>query len=352
MAIGERFGNRVFFPGDDGAFDLEGLEEFTHLEVEGGELGAAGTVTTPQSTTLSATPAPQHAQASRSYPGFSSVVNTPTHSARRGHVFNLKVIQARIDDFPLSGRPTFVRLGQTFIELCEATANVPFISDQVQREFGDNHVLVSVEGLEFSDSSGTRGDSSRALTRQLCVFVDIITMYFCDVHYPKFLFSVTYCVGMKFWKTNSRKVYAVSEEDLHVRQQPRRRRRPEDVNEGDFESTVKLMKADLTSIRENINKLCTATKDTVIPIGLKVTLQDTLKCKICLSAPMQHPVIYAKCCKTLIGCESCVNHWYAGEGINKACPVCGTDRGLTETSRVCGLEELLDGVREALSSNV
>ena len=27
---------------------------------------------------------------------------------------------------------------------------------------------------------------------------------------------------------------------------------------------------------------------------------------------MQPPVVYARCCKRLIGCQSCINEWYVG----------------------------------------
>ena len=50
-----------------------------------------------------------------------------------------------------------MKIGQAFIEICEATANVPFITQEVQREFGDDYTLVSTEGLEFPDSHGTKG---------------------------------------------------------------------------------------------------------------------------------------------------------------------------------------------------
>ena len=68
---------------------------------------------------------------------------------------------------------------------------------------------------------------------------------------------------------------------------------------------------------------------------------------------MSPPIIYSKCCKSLIGCENCVNLWYGTgpDGINKACPVCNTVRALADTSRICGLDQMLEGVREAVVSS-
>ena len=39
-------------------------------------------------------------------------------------------------------------------------------------------------------------------------------------------------------------------------------------------------------------------------------------------------------------------------GLNKSCPVCGTECGLAEKSHVYGIDELLNRVREALESGV
>ena len=158
--------------------------------------------------------------------------------------------------------------------------------------------------------------------------------------------------GMKFWKTSSRKVYAVPVEDL--KQQPRRKREREEGDEtqvviDDLEAAIQSMRQDLTTIKDQIKKLCAVTKDTPIPTGLKIALVEALQCKICYVAPMHRP-IYAKCCKQLLGCESCVNTCFSENGANKPCPNCGTERGLAETSRICGLDDLLDGLKGALGS--
>ena len=40
---------------------------------------------------------------------------------------------------------------------------------------------------------------------------------------------------------------------------------------------------------------------------------DAFTCKICKDSPIEPPIILYKCCKTIIGCESCINFWYSGE---------------------------------------
>ena len=61
-------------------------------------------------------------------------------------------------------------------------------------------------------------------------------------------------------------------------------------DEGDLEETVKSIKSDVNAIKENLDKLCTDTKDTAVPIGLKIAFQETFRCKICLNM-MSPPII-------------------------------------------------------------
>ena len=51
----------------------------------------------------------------------------------------------------------FNRESQTFVKLTESTANVPFISNTIQSIWGKKYKLVSDDGLEIQDSSGTQG---------------------------------------------------------------------------------------------------------------------------------------------------------------------------------------------------
>ncbi|MDA8009024.1 MAG: hypothetical protein MPK75_04815 [Alphaproteobacteria bacterium] len=56
-----------------------------------------------------------------------------------------------------SGKPTFSTLGQTFVEVTEATANVTFIKHAIQQKWGSEYTLVTADGLELEDCSGTQG---------------------------------------------------------------------------------------------------------------------------------------------------------------------------------------------------
>ena len=48
------------------------------------------------------------------------------------------------------------------------------------------------------------------------------------------------------------------------------------------------------------------------PIGLRNILYDTFKGIICQVTPVVPPIIFAKCCKTILGCEHCLDTWYPG----------------------------------------
>ena len=85
-----------------------------------------------------------------------------------------------------------------------------------------------------------------------------------------------------------------------------------------------------------------------MPVALKRKLAETFKCNVCHNAPIQPPVIFARCCKAIVGCQTCVDQWYREDGISKKCPLCGTDRALPETMRIHGLDDFLTAVAPLL----
>ncbi len=83
-----------------------------------------------------------------------------------------------------------------------------------------------------------------------------------------------------------------------------------------------------------------------IPIAIRSILNDTFKCVICQESPMKPPVIFAKCCKSILGCQSCVDTWYQGEEMQtRTCPKCRGDRAYVETCKLNGLDEFLEALR-------
>ena len=62
-------------------------------------------------------------------------------------------------------------------------------------------------------------------------------------------------------------------------------------------------------------------------------------------------MIVSKCCKTILGCESCVNRWFSGnDALTKDCPLCRSERGYTETMLVRGLDGFLQEILSVIQS--
>ena len=136
------------------------------------------------------------------------------------------------------------------------------------------------------------------------------------------------------------------------------KRKFEDVDESsDEEPLVKKKKTTIDTKLSSLEKdLCTI-KDAVLdiqginersplPIGLRRLLRDSFMCKICHSS-LSPPIIMSRCCKTIIGCESCVNNWFQGpDPLTKPCPWCTEDRGYNQTLSLKGLDSFLVEIKK------
>lgn len=168
--------------------------------------------------------------------------------------------------------------------------------------------------------------------------------------------------GLKFWKSPRRKLFAVSK--LHIRGKSRKRHHDDVMVDSDIEepinskmlketnslviieSKVDDMREDIESIKEAIQEIWHLNEKSKLPMGLQRIIRDAFQCKICLSVPINPPVIMSKCCKVIIGCEACVNGWYTGtEALTKTCPSCRIERGYSETMVLRGLDSFLDFAR-------
>ena len=172
--------------------------------------------------------------------------------------------------------------------------------------------------------------------------------------YVDWLLKVLHDIGLKFWKTSARKFYAVPEVDLQM-QRGRKRSRLSvtaalNSNCSTSDDTLAEAKDEIISaIAKSTEKILS---NSLIPLGLKKLLQDSLKCHICQAVPFIPPIVMAKCCKSILGCEACVNGWYSGpEALNKTCPRCRAERGYNETMTLLGLDELSIGVKQHLGND-
>lgn len=106
----------------------------------------------------------------------------------------------------------------------------------------------------------------------------------------------------------------------------------------------------LGNVESKLDKIFNVSQNMAIPIAVKSTLYDTFKCIICHS-PMTPPIIFAKCCKSIIGCQTCVDTWYRGEeGQMRNCPKCQMERGFVETTRIVGLDDFLQEMRHLVDT--
>lgn len=104
--------------------------------------------------------------------------------------------------------------------------------------------------------------------------------------------------------------------------------------------------AGVEDIKSRIEEIMAVTKESKVPLGLKKALGDCFKCSVC-TGPIVPPVIVTKCCKTILGCETCVNSWYSGEdALFKTCPKCRASRGYNETMILRGLDTILEVYRK------
>ena len=162
---------------------------------------------------------------------------------------------------------------------------------------------------------------------------------------------------MKFWKTPNRRIFAVPDSDLAGssthNQLKRKRKRVESLppelymDEALVPLTdkVETLVSDVNIIKGQLALVFKVTKKSKIPLLLKQSMGTTFLCKICRNV-MTPPVIFTKCCRSLLGCMGCVNEWYSGpDALTKNCPNCSTERGCVETVRIAGIDEFLVVIR-------
>ena len=98
-----------------------------------------------------------------------------------------------------------------------------------------------------------------------------------------------------------------------------------------LEEKIDIITEEIQCLKELISQITNLTQMSNVPIALIRTMQETFKCRICLSVPIKPPILVSKCCKVIMECESCINQWYSGpEALTKQCPACKHERGYNE----------------------
>ena len=116
-------------------------------------------------------PFPRRVASLTTAPGPSSAIAVPRASRplsvvpRRVQSVNVKIVKASMKP-GVNGRPEFTPVTQTFVDVTESTANTTYILNAVQRKWGAPYVIVTSDGLQIEDGSGTQGKAENSC---LCI---------------------------------------------------------------------------------------------------------------------------------------------------------------------------------------
>ena len=109
---------------------------------------------------------------------------------------------------------------------------------------------------------------------------------------------------------------------------------------------------EVRGIRKDIQCLFQISDKNKISPALYQQLKDTFQCHICKSTPISPPVIFARCCHRILGCQTCVDTWYrADDDVNRSCPMCRFERAYSETTTLCGLDDFLQAITPLLATS-
>ena len=118
-----------------------------------------------------------------------------------------------------------------------------------------------------------------------------------------------------------------------------------------IESNVEDLLQEVDSMKTSINDILHLNERSKVPVALQRLMQDAFQCKICLCTPIKPPVIMSKCCKSILGCERCINEWFNGpDALLKTCPACNTERGYSETLMLRSLDSFLTEVKSVIQT--
>ena len=165
-------------------------------------------------------------------------------------------------------------------------------------------------------------------------------------------------IGLKFWKVGSRKIFAISTADLKDLKRHIADSSSSDTDQAEPPKKKKPVEIDknIKALRTQVDSLLQIQGTLRIPLSLRILLLETFSCFVCQQV-IRPPVIFARCCKRIIGCESCIDTWYrsdaqqSDQNRSKICPQCRAERGYADTCRVHGLDDFLLGVSKITSGS-
>ena len=144
----QEFGRRCYFPDHSGQFnfDQDVGDCILGLTVE----GVPQVAQTSQAVTVAA---PATNPSTSNQPYYKPI------GCKKDTTFNVKVVKANMNKLP-NGKVEFERLEQTHVSVNDRTANVNTVTSAVQLKWGTSYIVVTGDGLEVDDTSGTQGNFS------------------------------------------------------------------------------------------------------------------------------------------------------------------------------------------------
>ena len=118
-----------------------------------------------------------------------------------------------------------------------------------------------------------------------------------------------------------------------------------DENAKTLSDKIDVLSGTMNDMKSQLSDIFKIAKNTKVPLSLRCTIGSAFKCKICHKI-MSPPVIFAKCCRSMLGCAACADGWYGGgpDGLMKSYPHCGVERGYAETICMAGIDEFLEAM--------
>ena len=161
----------AYFPSEDGSFNLKdsGVKYFQDLIVEGPNARAAGNLGTPGGPSQASSGSASNSLSSGSVqqlPSLPPLISPSISSGKnrdRGGNFSLKITKANMTFTSAAagkGRShgvEFQPIAQIYVEINEQCANVAYIKACLQKKWGNEYTLVTMDGVELEDCPGTEG---------------------------------------------------------------------------------------------------------------------------------------------------------------------------------------------------
>ena len=181
---------------------------------------------------------------------------------------------------------------------------------------------------------------------------------FCYLYLRKSFWTIC-SLGVNFWKVGSRKVYAVTEQEVESHRRcveeesivtvapPKKKRRSFFNDSDDVQESIENLISEVSGVKSEMMKLHKLAFRHHFSVSFLAALDDAFSCSICKRVPPKKPLIGCRDCNSLIGCQRCTNRWFGGPtGLDKTCPKCRCERGLSKTFVMRGFDELVDQISE------